>query len=295
VFHFLVTAKEDAWELPAYEYERERFGEHTAASLLERYKSLSARVIEELKSYPALFAYEGRIADEGRIKDLRVGYIRRIKERSRSVLIEYEFETGIAPIPAGRIVDLMVPLDIEKWEWTRTHWAIKDEDLLSILHAAGLVDASFVSAVGPAGRVEETRFKVALSFPGEKRTFVEAVATELKKRLPPGSVFYDRDFTPQLARPNLDTLLQRIYLNNSDLVVVFLCAEYQQKEWCGLEWRAVREIIKNKSDHAVMFMRFDQASVDGSFSIDGYVDLGQYTPVQAARLIVERVRANELP
>jgi hypothetical protein len=116
-----------------------------------------------------------------------------------------------------------------------------------------------------------------------------------KKRLGAETVFYDRDFTAQLARPNLDTLLQRIYLNNSELVVVFLCADYEKKEWCGLEWRAIRTIIKNKNDHAIMFMRFDNADVSGSFSVDGYVDLGQYNPTQAARMIVERVRLNDLP
>ena len=103
-----------------------------------------------------------------------------------------------------------------------------------------------------------------------------------------------KDFTAQLARPNLDTLLQRIYLNNSDLVVVFLCAEYEQKEWCGLEWRAIRNIIKNKNDHAIMFMRLDRADVSGVFSIDGYVDLHEYTPLEAARMVVERVRLNDL-
>jgi hypothetical protein len=44
-----------------------------------------------------------------------------------------------------------------------------------------------------------------------------------------------------------------------------------------LNGRAVREVIKNKSDHAVMFMPFDSAQVDGSFSIDGYVDLSECT------------------
>lgn len=287
MYHLLVTAKERAWDLPAYEYERERFGEYTARSIIDRYKVLTARAIEELKSYPALFAYERQE------HDVRVGYLRRIRERSRSVLIEYDFEHDIPPLPADKIAALAVALDIDRWEWSRTHWAIKDEDLLGTLHSAGLVDSSFTTGVGLAGRLEEIRFKVALSFPGEKRGFVEAVATELKGRLPRGAVFYDRDFTAQLARPNLDTLLQRIYLNNSDLVVVFLCKEYQQKEWCGLEWRAVREIIKNKSDHAVMFMRFDAAPADGMLSIDGYVDLSSLTPVEAARMIVERVRLNE--
>jgi hypothetical protein len=139
------------------------------------------------------------------------------------------------------------------------------------------------------------RFKVAFSFPGEKRDYVAAVASEVKKRLGRDAVFYDRDFTAQLARPNLDTLLQRIYLSNSDLVVVFLCADYERKDWCGLEWRAIRTIIKNKNDYAIMFMRFDNADVSGSFSIDGYVDLEQHTPLEAARMIVERVRLNDLP
>ncbi len=125
-----------------------------------------------------------------------------------------------------------------------------------------------------------------MSFPGEKREYVSKVANELKKKLPKGSVFYDTDFTAQLARPNLDTLLQRVYLNNSDLVVVFLSAEYETKEWCGLEWRAIREIIKNKSDHAIMLMRFDNAAISGLFSHDGYVDLNVFDPAQAARFVL---------
>jgi hypothetical protein len=46
-----------------------------------------------------------------------------------------------------------------------------------------------------------------------------------------GTVFYDEDFRAQLARPNLDMLLQRIYLQNSDLVVVFLSTDYSEKEF----------------------------------------------------------------
>jgi hypothetical protein len=51
----------------------------------------------------------------------------------------------------------------------------------------------------------------------------------------------------------------------------------------------------NKSDHAIMFMRFDDAQISGSFKIDGYVDLKDFSPIQAARMIVERVRLNDLP
>lgn len=288
MYNLLVTASEGAWDLSAYEYDRTRFLEYTTETLQAKFKKLTAAVIEELKSFPTLFTYEGD--DE----PVRVGYIRRIKERGRSILIEYDFDETIPPFNFDALKSQKVQLDIRGWEMSRTHWAVKDENLFEILASVGLVDSSLVTSGHPSGRVEEMRFKVALSFPSERRDYVAAVANDLKKRLGAGTVFYDKDFTAQLARPNLDTLLQRVYLNNSDLVVVFLCDEYERKEWCGLEWRAIRSIIKNKNDHAIMFMRFDRAEVSGSFSIDGYVDLEEYSSIEAARMIVERVRLNDL-
>ena len=289
MYNLLVTAHEGAWDLPAYEFDRTRFLEHTADTLRAKYKQLTASAIEQLKSFPTLFTYEG--SDE----PVKVGYIRLIKERGRSILIEYEFDETIRPFAFTALEPLRIRLDIEDWEMSRTHWALKDEDLFEVLASVALVDDTFVAVDGQPGRVEEMRFKVALSFPGERRDYVAAVAEEVKKRLGRGTIFYDKDFTAQLARPNLDILLQRIYLSNSDLVVVFLCQDYELKQWCGLEWRAIRQIIKNKNDHAIMFLRFDAADVSGTLSIDGYVDLEEYSPIQVARMIVERVRLNELP
>ncbi|MGF6975536.1 hypothetical protein QFZ94_003986 [Paraburkholderia sp. JPY465] len=231
MYNLLVTAAQGAWDLPAYEFDRTRFLEYTADSVKARFAKLDAQAQEELKSLPTLFTYEGD--DE----PVRVGYIRRIRERGRSVLVEYEFDENVPAFDFSSLKPLEVKLDIQGWEMSRTHWAVKDEDLFELLASVGLVDASYVGEGRPTGRVEEMRFRVALSFPGEKREYVAAVATEVKKRLGRDAIFYDKDFTAQLARPNLDTLLQRIYLSNSDLVVVFLCAEYERKEWCGLEWR----------------------------------------------------------
>lgn len=289
MYNLLVTAIEDAWELSAYEFDKKRFLEYTAESLRTRFATLDAAVIEELKSFPTLFLYEGED------KAVRVGYIRRIKERSRStILIEYDFDEGVPPFNYTKIKPLENSLDIGGWEMSRTHWAVKDEDLFEVLSSLNLIDPNYVGEGRPTGRVEEIQFKVALSFPGEKRDYVSEVAGELKKRLGKETVFYDKDFTAQLARPNLDLLLQKIYLSNSDLVVVFLCADYEEKEWCGIEWRSIRDIIKNKNDQAVMFMRFDRAEVSGVLSIDGYVNLDEYSPLEAARFIVERVRLNEI-
>ncbi|WP_171470716.1 TIR domain-containing protein [Frigoriglobus tundricola] len=178
---------------------------------------------------------------------------------------------------------------------TRTHWALKEKALFDVLVSAGVAGPFFANTGGKLGRVEEMRFKGALSFPGEKRPDVAAVADELKKVLPKGTVFYDFDFTARLARPNLDSLLQRTYLKNSDLVVVFLCGDYERKMWCGIEWRAVCAIVNDKSDHSVVLVRFDQADIPGVLPQDGSIDTesAKFTPVQAAQFILECVRLNE--
>jgi len=153
---------------------------------------------------------------------------------------------------------------------------------LAVDNAVGKVDRSSA----PFG---DLRFKVAVSFPGERRRYVSRVVDALRAPLGKDAIFYDYDYQAQLARPNLDTLLQRIYRDQSDLIVVFLCASYAEKEWCGLEWRAVRDIIKSKEDERVMFVRFDDTEVAGVLSIDGYRDCNSHTTTQVANFILQRV------
>ncbi len=287
MYHLLVTGNVGAWDLPAYEYPRERFCEYTSSWLVQRFSQLSATAIEAIKAVPALFIYEG---EKG---DVRVGYIRNVREGGRSIRLEYQFDQDIPAFPFAKLKNYTTKLHIEGWELGRTHWAIKEVDLFDILTSAGIIGQSFRYSAGQFGKVEEMQFKVALSFPGEHREYVAEVAKELRRRLPPGAVFYDKDFSSQLARPNLDTLLQRIYLENSDLVVVFLSADYQKKKWCGIEWRAIRQFLMNRADTSLMFMRFDDASVEGSFETDGYIDLRHHTPQEAAEFVIERIRLNE--
>lgn len=138
-------------------------------------------------------------------------------------------------------------------------------------------------------KIENIKFDVALSFPGEKRSYVADVANFLREELNDDCLFYDFDYQSQLARPNVDTLLQNIYRNNTKLIVVFLSKEYGQKEWCGLEWRAIRDIIKSKGDEQIMFVRFDDAPIEGLFSIDGYIDANKFSSKQVSEFIMERV------
>lgn len=138
----------------------------------------------------------------------------------------------------------------------------------------------------------DKRFDVALSFPGEHRSFVRAVAEALAQQLTQERVFYDVWYEAELARPNLDTYLQPIYRDKAELIVIFLCAEYEKKKWCGLEWRAVRDLLSDKQDAAIMPIRFDETIIPGLFGIDGYIDATNRTSVEIGNLILKRLNLN---
>lgn len=134
MYNLLVTAMFGAWDEPFYEFDKSRFLEYTTESIAEAFKSLTPSLIETLKGYPCLFAYEG---DE---EDLRVGRCTSIKERGRKLLIEFEFDQNIPPIQFKAIKPIAPLLDIRDWEMNRTHWAIKDEDLFERLVTAGVLN-----------------------------------------------------------------------------------------------------------------------------------------------------------
>lgn len=133
------------------------------------------------------------------------------------------------------------------------------------------------------------RFAVALSFPGEHRDYVKQIADALVTSLTKPRVFYDRYYEAELSRPNLDTYLQKIYHDESELVVVVLCKEYDEKEWCGLEFRAIRDLIKKRRDHEIMFVRVADGDVKGVFGIDGYVDAKNRPATEIAQVICDRL------
>ena len=214
MYNLLMVYDASVWDLPSTEFSRSRYLEYTEAGIAADHRVLSLETVERIKSYPCLFLEE---QFQGVAK---VGYIRNIRERANAILVEYEFDEQIGGIAADRLVEHVNALDINirNGEQYRTHWALKDVNLFEVLNQVGIVGAGYINPVGPDGRLEEIRFKVAFSFPGELRDFVREVVARVKDGLTGESVFYDDDFVAQLARPNLDNLLQAVYLNNSDLL-----------------------------------------------------------------------------
>jgi len=118
------------------------------------------------------------------------------------------------------------------------------------------------------------RYGVALSFAGKRRRgYVGKVAHRLEQLMGNRPAFYDESYKAALARPNLDVYLQDLYAKESDLIVIFISAEYAQSQLCMLEWRAIRGLIATEHESQIMFLRFDETKLQGMSPLDGYLEI----------------------
>lgn len=285
MYNLLVSGNDEAWNGEPWILEAGRcVREYTDSEITKTFGDFSSSQVEALRRFPCIFAYEA-----GWKKDPKFGILRDVVKRQGKVKIEYEVVELDQFITHQDILDLQFELDISDLEMNRTHWAIKNVNLAKELAAKGVHLPRWARNEAKAVDITAQLFDVALSFPGEVRNYVESVTAELERLIGPDSYFYDNNYKAQLARPSLDTLLQDIYRNRSRLIVVFLCEKYQEKEWCGIEFRAIREIIKEREHQRVMFIKMDEGRVDGVFSTDGYIDGRTHTPREMADFIQERV------
>ncbi len=139
------------------------------------------------------------------------------------------------------------------------------------------------------------RFRIALSFPGEHRAFVEQVAEHLSAAVDRERVLYDKFHEAELARVNLDVYLPRLYREQSELIVIFLCPAYAAKRWCQLEWRHIRQLIATLDEDRIMLVSFGSPGDLSELGIlvgDGHVDIGSRPASDIAGLILQRLGAD---
>ena len=285
MYNLLVSGNDESWEGEDFILEINRcVREYTDKEITEKYGEFTPEQVEEIRRFPCIFAYETQFK-----KNPKFGIIREIIKRHGKVKIEYEIVDLEKFISHDEMLEMSFDLDISDWEMNRTHWAIKNISLPRELAKKGIKLPRWARTEAKAVDITKHNFDVALSFPGEVRVYVESVAVELEREIGPNSYFYDDNYKSQLARPSLDTLLQDIYRNRSRLIVVFLCTEYQEKEWCGIEFRAIREIINAREHERVMYIKMDDGKVEGVLRSDGYIDGNSYTPKEVAQFIKERV------
>ena len=287
MYNLLVSGNENDWNGEPFVLAWSRcVSEYTDPEIAARFDALNAEQVRELCSLPCVFAYEAQC-----LKDPKFGVLRSVERRgARDVRIEYAILPCEGFVTAGDLESMGRLLDIRGFELNRTHWAVKDVDLARELAGKGIALPGWASGSRRSVDIEHHRFEVALSFPGEQRDYVERVAEELEYVLGADACFYDQFYEAQLARPNLDVLLHEIYGERSGLVVAFVCADYDEKLWCGIEWRRIRERGAIGADREIMYVRLGEGEVVGMTRLDGYVDASLRPPEEVARMIVERVR-----
>lgn len=128
--------------------------------------------------------------------------------------------------------------------------------------------------------MSEKRFRIAFSSAGEKRDFVKETADILAKRFGEASILYDKFHKAEFANADLAFDLPALYKTDADLIATVFCADYDKKEWCGLEWRAIFSIIKEGAAKQVMLNRFDRVDGKGLHGLGSFVELTNKTPEQ---------------
>ncbi|HXF39330.1 MAG TPA: TIR domain-containing protein, partial [Blastocatellia bacterium] len=134
------------------------------------------------------------------------------------------------------------------------------------------------------------RFAVALSFPGEHRRFVKSVASRLAEVLGENRVFYDEWYEAELVGIDGDLKLRRYYRDESEMVVPFF-SEHYEKDWCQIEWSAIRAMLKTRrKENAVIPIQLDRTRIEGWEEIDFAIRKKSRSARQIADLIIEAYR-----
>jgi hypothetical protein len=121
-----------------------------------------------------------------------------------------------------------------------------------------------------------SKYKVALSFAGENREYVENVANELKKR--GVSVFYDKFEEVDLWGKNLYDHLNEIYSKKAEYTVIFISKFYKDKLWTNHERRSAQERAFSQNREYILPAIFDDTEIPGIQKTVGYVDLNTKNP-----------------
>lgn len=156
------------------------------------------------------------------------------------------------------------------------------------------IDEILSTSVKRVTSASKRRFRVGLSFPGEKREFIQELSKRLAAKLGKQAVLYDKFHEHEFARLNLDLYLPQLYQNECDLIVVFLCAEYAKKEWCQLEWRSIRGLISTIEETRIMLIAFENPGNLNDIGIcrgDGYLQISDRGPEAICDAILLRLKS----
>jgi len=130
-------------------------------------------------------------------------------------------------------------------------------------------------------------FEIVLSFAGEDRGYVEAVAAVLRAHKI--SVFYDGYEEATLWGKDLVEHLHYVYSASARFCLMFISKHYAEKMWPTHERRSAFERALEENQEYILPARFDDTPIPGLRKTVGYVDLRAKTPEQLAALVLRKL------
>ena len=127
---FNLLVKYDAWADGRDTMPSGRALEYTDQPLIDRFNPGGNLDLEALADLPTLFVHEigGQAAQAA-----RVGTIFRARMNGREIALDYTYDLGIPAIPNQTLQEFSADLHIADFEFSRTHWSVKDSDLYRFL------------------------------------------------------------------------------------------------------------------------------------------------------------------
>ena len=150
-----------------------RMLEYTDQTLVDRFRPSGRIDYDALIRLPAVFMEEGNRADQ----IVRIGSVFRATPAGQDIALEYVADPSIPPVTNEDLEALATDLGIADWEFSRTHWAVKDTDLFRAL-------VRHIPSSAQTASVYDFR-------PREDRAFVgigdDAVSPGVRRGIPPAS------------------------------------------------------------------------------------------------------------
>lgn len=136
------------------------------------------------------------------------------------------------------------------------------------------------------------KYDVALSFSGEQREYVEAVANYLGKHAV--SAFYDNYEEADMWGKDLYEHLDEIYRKEARYCVIFLSKDYASKLWTNHERKSAQARAFKEKGEYILPARFDDTEIPCIRPTIGYVDLREKAPEELGALILEKLGRKDI-
>lgn len=145
MFSLIMSGNVDEWRFPVGHRGRQtfslsRFLEYTDDEIVERFQPVTDASLQGLASLPTVFMSElahNDLTSESYV-ELRVGRVSNLSIFNRDIYYDFTIDWvyGQFPIPDRRLIEQA--FGFGRWEISRTHWAIKQRDLTTVLASIGI-------------------------------------------------------------------------------------------------------------------------------------------------------------